>query len=54
MAIINKEKTEVLAKTFAKVHSIENLNDKFLKGRQEPSKIYVSRCTQQGGTRRLG
>ncbi len=31
MAITNKEKTEVLAKTFAKVHSIESLNDKFLK-----------------------
>ncbi len=40
MAITNKEKTEVLAKTFAKVHSIENLNDKFLKRRQELSKIY--------------
>ncbi len=36
MAITNKEKTEVLAKTFAKVQGIENLNDKFLK-RQELS-----------------
>ncbi len=26
MFITNKEKTKVLAKTFAKVHSIENLN----------------------------
>ncbi len=40
MAITNKEKKEVLAKTFAKVHSIENLNDKFLKRRLELSKIY--------------
>ncbi|KAI2645235.1 hypothetical protein H4Q32_023867 [Labeo rohita] len=40
VAITNKEKTEVLAKTFAKVHSTENLSDKFLNRRQELSRIY--------------
>uniref|UniRef100_A0A8C2FGS7 Reverse transcriptase domain-containing protein n=1 Tax=Cyprinus carpio TaxID=7962 RepID=A0A8C2FGS7_CYPCA len=40
VAITNKEKTEVLAKTFSKVHSIENLSDKFLNRRQELSRIY--------------
>lgn len=40
VAITNKEKTEVLAKTFSKVHSIENLSDKFLNRRQELSRVY--------------
>lgn len=47
MAITNKEKAEVLATTFAKIHSIENLDDTFLKRRQEISKIHNVRIKKE-------
>uniref|UniRef100_A0A8C1TCJ5 RNA-directed DNA polymerase from mobile element jockey n=1 Tax=Cyprinus carpio TaxID=7962 RepID=A0A8C1TCJ5_CYPCA len=49
MNVTNKEKTEVLAKTFAKIHSIENLDEKFLKRRQEISKVYKNVHTKKQG-----
>lgn len=47
MASTDKQKMETLAKTFAKVHSIENLSDKLLKRRQELNKMYENVCMEK-------
>lgn len=49
MNVTNKEKTEVLAKTFAKIHSIENLDEKFIKRRLEISKVHKNVHTKKQG-----
>jgi len=41
VARTDKEKVEILAKTFAKVHSIENLSDRFLKSVGKNKKLIV-------------
>lgn len=47
IAITNKEKVTMLAQTFAKAHSIENLDDVFLTKRQQIMELYGDVCMKK-------